>query len=149
MSLSDPFLNPESLEAESRAEGLARREKESNTDFQIRFFSRILKRSPDYVDVLRCQGELLSSKKRRAEALAVDRRLARLCPDDCVIRYNLACSLAMNNRRDEAIQELRQAFLNGYVDIEHLDRDADLDCLREMPDYLAMLREFGIEQKSG
>jgi tetratricopeptide (TPR) repeat protein len=141
MSLTDPFLDPDSLERANAQSGAGRSADEDIVDFQIRFYSRILTRSPDYVDVLRCQGELLSRKRRRAEALAIDRRLAQLCPSDCIVRYNLACSLALDNRPDDAIEELRQAFAHGYQDIEHLEQDQDLDNLRDHPAFVALLRE--------
>ncbi|MBI2827457.1 MAG: hypothetical protein HYX69_22510 [Planctomycetia bacterium] len=113
-------------------------------DFDVAFYGRILERQPDYVDVLRCQGELLSRKGLHELALAVDRRLAELLPADCIVRYNLACSLAMGGHRREAIAALRAALERGYDDFEYLDADSDLDALREDPAYRALLREYGI-----
>ena len=51
-------------------------------DFELEFFSGILERSPDYVDVLRVMGSLLSLKGLFAEGLKIDKRLVRLRPDD-------------------------------------------------------------------
>jgi predicted Zn-dependent protease len=116
----------------------------SQLDFDIAFFDRILKRQPDYVDVLRCQGELLSRKGLHDMALAVDRRLAELLPTDYVVRYNLACSLAIGGYRREAVAALRAALENGYDDFEFLESDNDLDSLRDDPAYRALLREYGI-----
>lgn len=113
-------------------------------DFDIGFYERILKREPDYIDVLRCQGELLSRKGQHERALAVDRRLAELLPGDFVIRYNLACSLAVGGHRREAIQALRAALEQGYDDFEYLETDSDLDALRDDPAYRALMREYGI-----
>lgn len=116
--------------------------KKSQLDFDVEFFASILRRSPDYVDVLRCQGELLSRKGRHAEALEVDRRLANLLPHDAVVQYNLACSLEQNARRDDALAALRRAFERGYADFEHLELDADLEVLRNDPRYIALVAEF-------
>jgi tetratricopeptide (TPR) repeat protein len=116
--------------------------KQSQLDFDIEFYNSILLRSPDYVDVLRCQGELLSRKGRHAEALEVDRRLARLLPHDAVVQYNLACSLEQNALRDDALAALRRAFERGYDDFEHIDLDADLEVLRNDPRYVALVAEF-------
>ncbi len=95
-------------------------------------------------DVLRCQGELLSRKGLNDLALVVDRRLAKLLPADFVVRYNLACSLAVGGFRREAIAALRKALEQGYDDFEYLENDGDLDSLREDPTFHALLREFGI-----
>ena len=116
----------------------------SQLDFDIGFFGRILERNSDYVDVLRCQGALLSRKGLHTLALAIDRRLAELLPGDDVIRYNLACSLASNGQTTEAIEALRAALESGYDDFEYMEQDADLDPLRKLPAYRALLQEFNI-----
>lgn len=143
MTLPDSFLDPESLE-QSDDDFALRVADESDLDFELRFFDRVLRRNRDYVDVLRCQGELLSRKRRHAEALEIDRRLVQLRPDDGVVRYNLACSLAMQNHAHEAIVELRRAFERGYDDFAHLEIDRDIDGLRELPAFQALLKEYGI-----
>ena len=53
-------------------------------DFELDFFSSILKKNPDYIDVLRAVGSLLSLKGLFSEGLKVDRRLVRLRPDDAM-----------------------------------------------------------------
>ena len=116
--------------------------KKSQLDFDLEFYGSILRRSPDYVDVLRCQGELLSRRGRHEEALEVDRRLAELLPNDAVVHYNLACSLEQNSLRDEALVSLRHAFERGYDDFDHLDLDNDLELLRNDPRYLTLAAEF-------
>jgi hypothetical protein len=116
----------------------------SQLDFDIGFFGRILERNGDFVDVLRCQGALLSRKGLHALALAIDRRLAELLPNDGVVRYNLACSLASSGLPAEAIEALRMALLSGYDDFEYMEQDGDLDSLRKNPAYRALLREFDI-----
>lgn len=121
---------------------LAPLRKKSQLDFDIEFFASILHRAPNYVDVLRCQGELLSRKGTHAAALEIDRRLAELLPGDDVVLYNLACSLAQNDLPVEAIATLRTALQNGYDDFEHLDRDADLVPLHDDPTFVALLAEF-------
>ena len=113
-------------------------------DFDIAFYDRILKRDPNYVDVLRCQGELLSRKGQNERALSVDRRLAELLPNDFVVRYNLACSLAVGGFTGEAIMALRAALERGYDDFEYLESDSDLDSLRDEPAYRTLMREYGI-----
>ena len=82
---------------------------QSQLDFDLAFFEHILQREPDYVDVLRCQGELLTRKGLHERARVIDRRLVVLLPSDSVVHYNLACSLALLSDTDEAITMLRRA----------------------------------------
>jgi thioredoxin-like negative regulator of GroEL len=60
-------------------------------------------------------------------------------PDDFLARYNLACSLARAGRPDEAIDSLSKAILLGYDDLAHVDVDPDLDSLRDLPEFRALL----------
>lgn len=115
-------------------------------EFDIAFFDSVLERQPGYLDVLRCQAQLLSRKGLHARALELDARLVRLAPGDGVAHYNLACSLALMGYPQEAIGELRQALRQGYSDIDYLENDRDLENLRKRPEYLALLQEFGIRE---
>ncbi len=117
---------------------------QSQLDFDIEFFDSVLQRQPEYLDVLRCQGQLLSRKGLHARALQVDQRLVQLAPQDGVAHYNLACSLALLGYTPDAIASLRKALRRGYTDIDYLESDRDLESLRTEPEYLEMLREFGI-----
>jgi tetratricopeptide (TPR) repeat protein len=121
----------------------ARFRDQNQLDFDIEFFDSVLERHPDYVDVLRCQGQLLSRKGMHARALQVDQRLVQLDPTDPVAHYNLGCSLAVLGYAKDALAALRQALLRGYRDIDYLESDRDLESLREEPGYRALLREFG------
>jgi hypothetical protein len=121
--------------------------RQSQVDFDIAFYDAVLERGPDYIDVLRCQGELLSRKGLHARALVVDRRLAELLPGDCVVQYNLACSLALAGCDDEAMASLRTAFKAGYRDFAHLADDRDFDGLRDNPAFQALLRKYATRSK--
>jgi tetratricopeptide (TPR) repeat protein len=118
----------------------------SQLDFDIEFFDRVLERQANNVDVLRCQGQLLARKGCYARAVEIDRRLVRLVPQDGVAHYNLACSLALIGRRREAIAELRLALEFGYQDFAYLETDRDLDSLRELPAFQALLKRFCSER---
>jgi tetratricopeptide (TPR) repeat protein len=111
----------------------------SQLDFDIDFFEALLARNGDAIEVLRVLGELLSKKGLHARALEIDRRLVERLPSDFLARYNLACSLAMAGRPEEAVKSLSKAILLGYDDLAHLDVDPDLDTLRERPDFRELL----------
>ncbi|HVC97227.1 MAG TPA: hypothetical protein VND64_26340 [Pirellulales bacterium] len=119
--------------------------RQSQLDFDIAFYDAILECDPEYVDVLRCQGELLSRKGLHGRALTIDRRLAGLLPGDPVVHYNLACSLAMGGLEEESLAALVAALEAGYDDFEHLEFDKDLDGLRANPAFHALLRRFAAD----
>lgn len=124
------------------ASAVDRLAQQSQIDFDIQFFDRILDRSPDFVDVLRCQGELLTRKGLHERALEIDQRLCSLRPADEVVQYNLACSLAQLGRRGAALGALRRALELGYRDFDHLAADKDLAGLHDDPAFQALVREF-------
>lgn len=53
--------------------------------------------------------------------------------------YNAACSLALADRRQEAISTLERAFELGFDDPEHYVEDSDLDRLRSNPRFQALV----------
>ena len=108
-------------------------------DFDIDFYERLLARSPDRVEVLRVLGELASRRGLLVRALELDRRLVTLLPGDALARYNLACSLALSGRDDEALESLAESFRLGYDDVAHMEVDPDLASLRGRPEFRALL----------
>ena len=108
-------------------------------DFDIDFFERLLSRNGRSLEVLRLLAELVSKKGLVGRAVELDAKVVELLPDDCLARYNLACSLARAGRPDEAIDSLSKAILLGYDDLAHVDVDPDLDSLRDLPEFRALL----------
>jgi len=111
----------------------------SQLDFDIDFFEKLLSRNGDSVEVLRVLAELVSKKGLVHRAVEIDRQLVERLPNDFLARYNLACSLALAGRPEEAIDSLSSAILLGYDDLAHIEVDPDLDSLRERPDFRALL----------
>jgi tetratricopeptide (TPR) repeat protein len=111
-------------------------------DFELEFFSSILSRNPDYVDVLRIMGNLLTLKGRYSEGLQIDRRLAELRPGDALAHYNLACSYALLKRPEQSLRTLRRAVELGYRDFRYMREDRDLDSIRQDPRFRQLIREY-------
>jgi Flp pilus assembly protein TadD len=115
---------------------------QNQIDFELDFFGGVLERAPDYVDVLRVMGHLLTLKGRYAEGLQVDRRLVSLRPNDPLAHYNLACSYALLKRNEQALKTLRRAVELGYRDFRYMREDRDLDSVRHDPRFRQLLREY-------
>ncbi|HQR07839.1 MAG TPA: hypothetical protein PLN21_13510 [Gemmatales bacterium] len=112
------------------------------TEFEIKFFSDVLERYPDYVEVLRAFGNLLTKQGHYEEGLEVDRRLVRLRPHDAVAHYNLACSYCLLRKHEQTLIELRKAFELGYVDFAYLRKDRDLESIKNDRRFKKLLGEF-------
>lgn len=111
-----------------------------DAEWEIRFYEDIIKRNPNYVEVLTLLGNLYTGRKLYTKGLEVDRRLASLRQDDPIVHYNLACSYALLNQPDEAFQALFRAIELGYSDVEHMEADSDLDKVRTDPRYTEALK---------
>ena len=115
---------------------------QSQLDFEIEFFQSVLRRRPDYLDVLRCQGQLLSRKGLHAQALAIDQRVVQQAPHDPIAHYNLACSLALSKRRSDALRSLRRAIDLGYKDYDWMSQDPDLEGLQKLKEFQLLLKKL-------
>src|SRR5438552_11994727 len=115
---------------------------QSQLDFELEFYACILQRQPDYVDVLRVMGNLLTLKGRYTEGLQVDRRLVQLRPHDALAHYNLACSFALLKRPDQAITTLRRAVELGYRDFCYMREDRDLVPRPNAPRFRPLIRAY-------
>jgi tetratricopeptide (TPR) repeat protein len=121
---------------------LARVGDQNQLDFELDFYGRILDRYPDYVDVLRVQGNNLTLKGRYSEGMQIDKRLVQLRPTDPLAHYNLACSYALLRRPEHALKTLRRAVELGYRDFRYMRQDPDLDSIRHDPRFRQLLREY-------
>jgi tetratricopeptide (TPR) repeat protein len=106
--------------------------------FQVGLAEEALAVDPTDIEALRYLAHAYSLLGRIEEGLRADRRLVELLPGDPRVRYNLACSCALSDLHDEAIERLEEAVGLGFADLELMRRDADLDALRVDPRFLAI-----------
>jgi tetratricopeptide (TPR) repeat protein len=112
--------------------------KKRDLDFEISFFEGIVRQRPDYVEALIPLAEAYTRKGLREQGLRVDQRLSRLCKDDPIVYYNLACSLALTQKPDEALKALQKAIRLGYRDYAYMRKDPDLQSLSQHPGFKKM-----------
>ena len=84
-------------------------------------------------EFIRLSGELkgLFDQKKWDEAAAVCRKMSELMPQFAEPYYNLACSLAHLDKKDDALAALAKAADAGFNDVATIEKDADLAALRD------------------
>ena len=75
-------------------------------------------------------------------ALDQYRRALEIEPKNSIAHYNVACSYARMKKVDEALDALELAVKHGYRDVGWMEKDADLDNLRDAPRYKALVRRL-------
>ncbi|MFA5039446.1 MAG: hypothetical protein WC732_07175 [Candidatus Omnitrophota bacterium] len=100
-------------------------------DFQMVFFEAILRENPGYFDALIALGEIYTKKGLYKKGLRIDKRLARLRPDNPIVHYNLACSHSLLGDLVSSFRAIERAISLGYDDIGFMCKDPDLSNLRK------------------
>jgi len=113
---------------------------DGDLEFEITFFEKLVSDHPNYVDALRPLAEAYTRRGDYEKGLEIDARLVKLLPDDPIARYNLACSFALIEKKEEAFASLEAAVRMGYREFEHLKKDPDLNILHDDPRFQALIR---------
>ena len=115
--------------------------KRKNYDLELSFFESLHRRMPKDQRVVGMLAQIYTKTGQIDLGLKMDRKLVRLRPNDPISHYNLACSLALKDRRADALRVLRTAISLGYTDFDWMQHDPDLNSLRGHPAYQELLRE--------
>lgn len=107
-------------------------------EFQAEFFARALIGRDGDPLLLGELANALTRIGRHEEGLAMDRRVVALVPEDPTAHYNLACSLSLTGRVDEALTTLAHALDLGFCDHDLARTDPDLEAVRTRPEFAAL-----------
>jgi len=102
-------------------------------ELQVGFLQGLLKRDSGYIEALEELADLQMQFGRVEEVVGLDERLKALRPSDPEVRYNLACSLTLSRKFEQAAAELSSALELGFNDVHSLQSDPDLADLRAHP----------------
>ena len=115
---------------------------ENDYHFEIEFCRSLLEREPENLVIMEMLAGYYTKAGRIDEGLELDRRIVELDPENAISHYNLACSLALKKKANDAIASLRIAFEQGYDDFKWLLDDPDLSSLHDNPAFSSLLSEF-------
>ncbi len=82
----------------------------------------------------------LAQVGRKEEAKIQAAKAIELSPDDPLMLYNAACFYAQMGDTKSSIQSIRDAIAVGYGNFEWLQRDTDLDSIREEPEFKELIK---------
>src|SRR5256714_6352470 len=74
------------------------------------------------------------------QAIALAQRARSIDPEDPMLLYNITCTYARLGKTEEALTILASAVDKGYGHKEWLEHDADLNSIRELPRFKAIVQ---------
>lgn len=113
-------------------------------DFEIGFLEGVLRGDPCDESSLVLLAHLYTQRGEYAKGLAMDERLSKLRPEDRIVYYNLACSLSLLGRVDEAFEALERSVKLGYRELSHMLKDPDLEEVRQDARFGPLCRRLGL-----
>lgn len=111
-------------------------------NFEISFYEGLIEEKPDFVEALIPLGDAYTKRGLYEKGLEIDKRLARLRPDEPLIHYNLACSYSLLKMINEALEALNKATHLGYRDFDFMDSDPDLNNVKQDSRYKELVSKF-------
>lgn len=121
--------------------------KQGKSDLAIADFTKVieLENTPDkYVCVHYAYHGLGEDDK----AIAVIDSIIAKDTNDWHSYYDAACLYSRMKNKDKALECLGKSFELGFTRFAHLERDADLDFIREFPEYKALLAKYKSARQS-
>jgi tetratricopeptide (TPR) repeat protein len=112
--------------------------KKGETVAAIKEFREAIRLKPDYVGAHNNLGVALGKKGETDEAIKEYREAIRLKPDYAGAHYNLACSYALQGMKEDALKSLEQAVDKGFDDWPLMEKDEELNSLRDDPRFKAL-----------
>ena len=101
-----------------------------------------LELNPDDARALYLGSAALIQLGERERGLEWASRARSANQSDSLVLYNVACSYALGDLVDEAIECLDQAIQNGFGHREWIENDSDLNALRGDPRFQALLKRM-------
>jgi clan AA aspartic protease (TIGR02281 family) len=104
-------------------------------------FAAILSLDTVALDGGNCRHFALFHLGRTEDAIAWSNKIIEKFPTDGNY-YDAACMYTLMNKQNEAINNLKLAFENGYRDFNHLSKDDDLDNIRNTTEFKSLVTHW-------
>lgn len=89
-----------------------------------------------------CRMYALHFLGRDTEAIEWMDKVIASDPENCGHYYDQACLYARMGKPQESVAALRTAFEKGYRTFAHIETDDDMDAIRELPEFKALIEEY-------
>ncbi|MEM8914256.1 MAG: tetratricopeptide repeat protein [Pseudomonadota bacterium] len=150
---SHEALNNWGVALSDQAKALTGKEAQEKIEEAGKKYEQALAIKPDYLGALsNCVSTILTSiamnlENKPAEECRRAEELARKAKSISGLgTYNLVCVLARTDRATDAISELEECHRDGTLpDVEHLSVDPDLEMIRNLPQFKALLETVKTE----
>ena len=94
-----------------------------------------------------CTQYALLALGERNEAVVFMDSIIAYNSDDSGIYYNAACLYARMGETDKSLEYLRTSLEKGYTCFAHIDRDDDMNSLKDLEQYKTMIAEYKARQQ--
>ncbi len=88
------------------------------------------------------QGLEAINSGRHDEAVDLFKRCIELAPERPTAYYNIACALSLKGEKSDSIDWLEKALDKGFLEFEHMERDTDLDNIRNEARFKELVEKF-------
>jgi len=132
-----PLLLPQVYRSLGRPDDVARAYREG-----VDKARRHLELNPDDVRALYLCGGALVESGSPDEGFEMVNRAVTIAPNETGLLYNVACIYSSQGRVDEALDHLERAVRAGYNHRAWMETDSDLDPVRQLPRFQALLKQI-------
>jgi len=99
------------------------------------------KLSPRQVQALHRRAMAYFNKKEYKKCIAEYRKILRSDPEHMIALYNTACAYSLLKDKDHAVEYLKKSVEAGYVNFAHMEKDKDIDNIRDEEGYKEIFRK--------
>jgi len=111
-------------------------------DEALETYNKAIEIKPDFHEAWYNKGAALDSLGRPDEALEAYNRAIEIKPDDHDTWYNLSCLYSLKKEKDKALKYLQKAIENGLNDLSHIEKDNDLDFIRNEKEFQEIISKL-------
>jgi len=121
--------------------------KQGKSDLAIADFTKVIELE-DTPDKFECVHYAYHGLGEDDKAIAVMDSIIARDTNDWHSYYDAACLYSRMKNKDKALESLGKSLELGFTRFAHLERDADLDFIRETPEYKALLAKYKSARQS-